>query len=232
MSDTAETKTNSYKQFSMTGAFIAEFEKSFARFHDMSDIDLIRLYRGGDTSALEYLLIRHRNLVNLRIKNKFIPGADHDDILQVGMIGLFFAIKNFDEGRSPNFPAFASMCIKARLDTAIKSANRKKHLLLNNSYSLDDTIFDENDHCTFIEYLTNNSITNPEEFVICKENKKHIEESLSITLTELEQQVLYLYLKGKSYSEIAAEVDKSEKSIDNALQRVKKKVKEIIKDRA
>lgn len=203
---------------------------SCEKYMDNTDEELIELIRKGEELALEHLIDKYKNLVKIKARSYFILGADREDIIQEGMIGLYKAIRDFKPEKQVNFYSFAELCILRQIITAIKSANRQKHIPLNSYLSLNRTVYDENDDCTYIEMLTDNGNSNPEVLFIGNENKEDIEKKISHNLSKLEQQVLELYLNGKSYTEIAKLVGRDEKSIDNALQRVKKKVEKIVSE--
>jgi len=156
-------------------------------------------------------------------------GADTEDIIQEGMIGLYKAIRDFNVKKQNNFYAFAELCVTRQLISAIKTANRQKHIPLNSSLSLNRAVYNENDECTYIEFISDD--TNPETLIIEKEDKNFIEKNIANILSSLENKVLALYLKGKSYTEIADIIEKDEKAIDNALQRVKKKISKLINEK-
>lgn len=200
-------------------------------FNKYSDEELINIIRDGNSFAQEYLIDKYKNLVKIKSRSYFILGADREDIIQEGMIGLYKAIRDFKPEKQANFYSFAELCIVRQVITAIKSANRQKHIPLNSYLSLNKTVYDENDECTYLEMLTDNVNSNPETLFIGNENKQDIENKMSAVLSKLEQEVLNLYLNGKSYHEIAKIIERDEKSIDNALQRVKKKVEKILCDR-
>lgn len=200
-------------------------------FNKYSDEELINIIRDGNSIAQEYLIDKYKNLVKIKSRSYFILGADREDIIQEGMIGLYKAIRDFKPEKQANFYSFAELCIVRQVITAIKSANRQKHIPLNSYLSLNKTVYDENDECTYLEMLTDNVNSNPETLFIGNENKQDIEKKMSAVLSKLEQEVLNLYLNGKSYHEIAKIIERDEKSIDNALQRVKKKVEKILCDR-
>lgn len=200
-------------------------------FNKYTDEELITIIRNGNDFAQEYLIDKYKNLVKIKSRSYFILGADREDIIQEGMIGLYKAIRDFKPEKQANFYSFAELCIVRQVITAIKSANRQKHIPLNSYLSLNKTVYDENDECTYLEMLTDNINSNPETLFIGNENKQDIENKISAVLSKLEQEVLNLYLNGKSYHEIAKIVQRDEKSIDNALQRVKKKVEKILSDR-
>ena len=194
----------------------------------MDDSRLVELTKDGDSSAQEYLIEKYKKIVRIKARGYYIMGGDTEDIIQEGMIGLYKAIRDFDESRQVNFYSFASLCITRQIHTAIKSANRQKHIPLNSSVSLDRAVYEENEDFTYLETFHTGEIDNPESLIISSENKTELEKRIGESLSALEKRVLFLYLRGKSYVEIAGIIDKDEKSIDNALQRIKKKVNKIL----
>lgn len=202
------------------------------KYKDLSDEEIISLvHNENDLDAQDYIINKYKPLVIAKARSYFILGADREDIIQEGMIGLYKAIRDFSANKKTGFYSFAELCILRQIITAIKMANRKKHIPLNSYLSLNRSVYDEEDDCTYIELLSYDIQSNPENMVIGNESKKAIEQSIALSLSKLERQVLNLYLKGKSYVEIAKIINRDEKSIDNALQRIKKKVEKIVKDR-
>jgi RNA polymerase sporulation-specific sigma factor len=212
---------------------LAEINKGndyYGKYEGLTDERIIALIHSGDMLAQEYLIEKYKGLVRSKTRSYFILGADREDILQEGMIGLYKAIRDFKEEKQANFYSFAELCIVRQIITAIKTASRQKHIPLNSYMSLNRSVYDENDECTYIELLSYDLSSNPEAMVIDSEEKTSIEKRIAVALSPLERQVLSFYLRGKSYTEIAEKINRDEKSIDNALQRVKKKVEKIIKD--
>ncbi len=204
-----------------------DYEETDDKYYNLSDEQIIGLIRKGDESAKEYIINKYKEFVKIKARPYFIIGADKEDIIQEGMIGLFKAIRDFNGLKLAGFRSFAELCVKRQIITAIKASTRQKHIPLNSYLSLNKSVYDENEEYTYIELLTD-SISNPEELFIGLEDKNYIEKQIVEELSSLELKVLSYYLKGRSYFEIAALVDKDEKSIDNALQRVKKKVTRIL----
>lgn len=203
----------------------------FEKYTSMTDEQVVELIHNKDDVAQEYLIEKYKGLVRVKTRSYFMLGAEREDIIQEGMIGLYKAIRDFNKDKQVNFFSFAELCISRQIITAIKTAGRQKHIPLNSYMSLNRPVYDENDDYTYIELLSCDISSNPEAMVIDTEEKKNIEHKIAVVLSSLERKVLYLYLKGKSYTEIAEKVDKDEKSIDNALQRVKKKVEKIISEK-
>ena len=198
------------------------------RYDELKDEELIELIHEGDDQALEFIIEKYKKLVKVKARPYFIIGADKEDIIQEGMIGLYKAIRDFNG--SYVFYSFAELCVKRQIITAIKSAARQKHIPLNSSLSLNKVIHEEKDGKTYIEFFAD-KFSNPEELFIGREDKNYIEEKIADNLSKLEYEVLRLYLKGKSYYEIAGIINKDEKAIDDALQRVKKKIERILVER-
>ena len=198
---------------------------------NISDKELIELSRSGNGYATDFLLEKYRNFVRARSRTYFLIGADREDIIQEGMIGLYKAIRDYKPDAQASFKSFAELCITRQIITAIKTATRQKHIPLNSYISLSKPIYDDENERILLDVVNERKKIDPEEIMINKERFKLLEKKLSQILSKLEWKVLANYLDGKSYSEIAASVNKSEKSIDNALQRIKKKIeKNIIND--
>jgi RNA polymerase sporulation-specific sigma factor len=191
-----------------------------------NDDALLRKSRAGDTAALDQLLHRYKDLVKSKSRLYFIMGADRDDIVQEGMIGLYKAIRDYDPERPAGFASFAELCVTRQILTAIKAAARQKHIPLNSYISLDKTVDGETEQ-TYMELLTGTQ-SSPEEALIDREDRSYIEVNIEKSLSELECRVLSLHLVGKSYAEIAVLVARDEKAVDNALQRVRRKVEKIL----
>lgn len=201
---------------------------------EMTDEALINLYRQGEHHAIDLLVQRYKKLVRNRIKINFFIGADKEDLIQEGMIGLFKAICDYDPEREASFKSFATLCVTRQISTAVKMVSRQKHIPLNQSISLSipiahKSIDEEDEGITLIDVIKNNLSQTPEDEVISKERVDDIYEYITKVLSDLEVQVVTLYMEGKNYKEIATILDKSPKSIDNALQRIKKKLEGVKK---
>ncbi|MEZ4357336.1 MAG: RNA polymerase sporulation sigma factor SigH [Eubacteriales bacterium] len=194
----------------------------------MKDEDVAFLANDGDGLALEYLLNKYKNFAKAKAKSYFIIGADKEDIVQEGMIGLYKAIRDFKEGKQCCFRAFAELCITRQIITAIKSATRQKHIFLNSYVSLSKPVYDEESDKTLMDLIPTARAQDPEEIFIDKENFDHMEVKIDGMLSPLEKRVLACYLEGKSYIEISSELGKSIKSVDNALQRIKAKLEKFL----
>ena len=207
------------------GAWDCGREEGFAA---LTDEQVVERASAGDEEALEYLLNKYKNFVRSKARSYFLIGADHEDIVQEGMIGLFKAIRDFREDKLSSFRAFAELCITRQIITAIKTATRQKHLPLNSYVSLNRPIYDEESDRTLLDVLAEGRVVSPEELLISREDYSSIESRIGQVLSDLEQQVLRAYLEGKSYQEIAKDLNRHVKSIDNALQRVKRKLEKAL----
>lgn len=194
------------------------------QLEDLSDEQLVEMARMGDTEALDFLINKYKPFVRLKAKSYFLIGADKEDIVQEGMIGLYKAIRDFKGDKLASFKAFAELCVKRQIITAIKTATRQKHIPLNSYVSLDKPVFEEESAKTMMDMLTGATIDDPEKLMIHREEFSHLEEKIGEVLSDLERQVLTLYLEGCTYQEISARLDRHVKSIDNALQRIKRKL--------
>ncbi len=197
-------------------------------YENMIDEEIVALAAEGEVFAEEYIINKYKAQVKAKTKSYFLIGADRDDIYQEGMIGLYKAIRDFKSDKLASFRAFAELCITRQIITAIKTATRQKHIPLNSYVSLNKPIYDEESDRTLMDVLSTMHISDPEELIISKEEKQKIEDKMNEVLSPLEIQVIKLYLDGKSYQEIAEELDRHSKSIDNALQRVKRKLEKFL----
>jgi len=198
------------------------------RLLNLEDEQIVLLVHDGDSEALDYLIHKYRNFVRAKAKSYFLIGADKEDIIQEGMIGLYKAIRDYKEDKLSSFKAFAELCITRQIITAIKTATRQKHIPLNSYVSLDKPIFDEESDRTLMDVISGAKLLNPEELIISREEINRIEDKMSEILSDLEQKVLSRYLDGQSYQEISEELNRSVKSIDNGLQRVKRKLERYL----
>lgn len=197
----------------------------------MVDEQIVDLAQNGNDPAQEYLINKYKNFVRAKARSYFLIGADREDIIQEGMIGLYKAIRDFRGEKLSSFRAFAELCITRQIITAIKTATRQKHIPLNSYVSLNKPIYDEDSDRTLLDVISGTKITDPEELIISREEFDDIEEKMGEILSSLEWQVLMAYLEGKSYQEIAYELKRHVKSIDNALQRVKRKLERYLEKR-
>ena len=190
----------------------------------LTDEELVVLSKSGNSDATDILIEKYKSLVKSRSRTYFLIGADKEDIIQEGMIGLYKAIRDYDIDKPASFRGFAEICITRQIITAIKTATRQKHLPLNTYISLNQPAYEEESERMMIDMLAEKESFNPEEIMISKERFSNMMDKMVEVLSKFELQVLNLFLSGKSYSEIAKKLSKTEKSIDNALQRIKKKV--------
>lgn len=200
-------------------------------YEDLLEEEVVALARDGDDKASEYLIKKYKNFVRAKARSYFLIGADREDIIQEGMIGLFKAIRDFQVDKISSFRAFAELCITRQIITAIKTATRQKHIPLNSYVSLNKPIYDEESERTLMDVLAGAKVLDPEELIISREEVHSIQTKIGEVLSDLEQEVLSDYLQGKSYQEIAEHLDRHVKSIDNALQRVKRKLERFLEVR-
>ncbi len=195
------------------------------KYSNLTDEQIISQIKQGDQESLAYLLEKYKNLVNIKVSKYFMIGAEKEDILQEGMIGLFKAIKDFKEEKQKSFKSFANICIERQLITAIKSSNRQKHMPLNSYLSLNMAAYDNNeeDSVELIDTFNSNTLEDPLETIMKKEYYSEMENAVNKNLSKFEKQVLDGFLKGESYVTIAKKLDSPVKSIDNAIQRIRKK---------
>ena len=215
-----------------TDAVIAVNETVSDEFDNLTDEELVaKIKAPGGRAALDYLIHKYRNFVRAKARSYFLIGADREDIIQEGMIGLYKAIRDFRNDKLSSFRAFAELCVTRQIITAIKTATRQKHIPLNSYVSLNKPIYDEDSERTLLDVLSGACIADPEELVISREEFIDIEAKMEEILSDLEWRVLMLYLDGKSYQEIAVDLHRRVKSIDNALQRVKRKLEKYMESR-
>ncbi|WP_020620122.1 RNA polymerase sporulation sigma factor SigH [Paenibacillus daejeonensis] len=206
-------------------------ELSMHEYDCNTDEDNVDAVREGDSEALEYLINKYKNFVRAKARSYFLIGADREDIVQEGMIGLYKAIRDFKGDKLASFKAFAELCITRQIITAIKTATRQKHIPLNSYVSLDKPIYDEDSDRTLLDVICGSRVSDPEELIINQEEFVGLEDKMAEILSDLERKVLMLYLDGRSYQEIAVDLDRHVKSIDNALQRVKRKLERYLEVR-
>ncbi len=198
-------------------------EQTF-RYEEMADEQVVELSAEGDKAATEFILDKYKNLVRSRAKMYYLAGADKDDLIQEGMIGLFKAIRDFDAAYQGSFRGFAEMCVKRQMITAVKTAARLKHGPLNTYVSLNSPVYEDESERALVDMLAERDAIDPEEMFLRREKVEALETEIAEKLSSLEQSVLSLYLGGMNYQEIAVELGRPPKSIDNALQRIKRKL--------
>ena len=201
-------------------------------YEGMTDEDVVALCRTGDSVAVEYLLNKYKNFVRSKARSYFLVGADHEDIVQEGMIGLFKAFRDFRPDKLASFHAFAEICVTRQIITAIKTATRQKHIPLNSYVSLNKPIYEEESDRTLMDVITEGRSADPEELLIGRESYVSIESRIDEALSPLERRVLAAYLDGKSYQEIAQMLDLPEGTISSRLSRARKKLESLLKEEA
>ena len=200
-------------------------------YQKLDDEQLVALVHQGDGEALDFLIHKYQTFVRAKARSYFLVGADREDIVQEGMIGLYKAVRDFKGDKLSSFKAFAELCITRQMITAIKTATRQKHIPLNSYVSLDKPIYDDESDRTLMDVLSGTQATDPEELIVNREEVDDIELKMAELLSDLERKVLALYLDGRSYQEISEELNRHVKSIDNALQRVKRKLEKYLEYR-
>ena len=201
---------------------------NYLEFQNRLDEEVVVEAKNGNNRAQDYVIKKYENFVKSKAKSYFLIGADKEDIYQEGMIGLYKAIRDFNPDKLTSFKAFAELCITRQIITAIKTATRQKHIPLNTYVSLNKPIYEEESERTLLDVLAGFRVTDPEELFISAEQMDNIQIEIQKVLSDLEQEVLRSYLDGKSYQEIACDLDRHAKSIDNALQRVKRKLEKCL----
>lgn len=198
---------------------------SIEDYNNNSDEEVIKKIKSGDEQALAYLLDKYKELVNMKVSKYFMIGAEKDDIIQEGMIGLFKAIKTYDASKNNTFKTFANICVERQLITAIKTSNRQKHMPLNSYLSLNISAYENNDDDSteLIDTFNSKTIEDPLETIMKKEQYEEIENAIDKNLSKFEKKVLDRYMKGESYIIIAQKLNSPVKSVDNAIQRIRKK---------
>ena len=204
---------------------------ALAEYKELTDEQIVSLAQSGDSEAMDYVLDRYKNFVKSKARSYFLVGADHEDIVQEGMIGLYKAIRDYRPDRQAAFLAFADICITRQIITAIKTATRQKHIPLNSYVSLNRPVHDGDSDRTLIEVIGQDDRSNPENLMISQEDFSAIKGRLGELLSPLEMDALSGYVEGKSYQEISRQSGHHVKAIDNALQRVKKKLVKYLETR-
>ena len=206
---------------------MAEIKTTHLAKNEMTDEELVPLAKNGDANALEHLFSKYKDLVNMKVSKYFIIGAEREDIVQEGLIGLYKAMKNFNPEKDSSFKSFANLCIERQLITAIKTSNRQKHMPLNNSISLNLSAYEEDD-TEIINLFNSKTAEDPLDTITKKEYYQMIGVKIDKQLSDFEKQVLNRYARGESYVKIAEKLDAPIKSIDNAIQRIRKKANKTI----
>lgn len=196
--------------------------------NSLGDEEMVELAKSNNPLALEYIIYKYKNLVRSKARSYFIIGADRDDIVQEGMIGLYKAIRDYDKDKLASFKSFAEICITRQIITAIKSATRQKHIPLNSYVSLSKPVYEDDSNRTLSDVITSGKMMDPMELFIGREDLNLMESNIGKVLSDLEKEVLRLYIDGRTYQEIAQDLDREVKSIDNALQRIKRKLEKYL----
>ncbi|MET3684050.1 RNA polymerase sporulation-specific sigma factor [Alkalibacillus flavidus] len=198
--------------------------KNHLTYEQLNDEDVLNYVQQGEVQALEYLIRKYRSFVRAKARTYFLIGADREDIVQEGMIGLYKAIRDFQDNKQSSFKMFAELCVTRQIITAIKTATRQKHVPLNSYVSLDKPVYEEDSDRTLIDMIAEDEQSDPERLLINREKFADMEGKMQDLLSEFEQDVLELYLDGRTYQEISDQLGRHVKSIDNALQRIKRKL--------
>lgn len=204
--------------------------EGYSDFNQFTDEELIDRLRDGEEAIMDFICDKYKYLVRSKAKSMFILGADNDDLIQEGMIGLFKAVRDYDSGRDASFFTFADLCISRQMYTAVQASARQKHIPLNTYVSLYGTFAGESDseERTLLEEVADRTKPDPETLFLDKERVEYLENIISKELSPFEKQVLDLYITGMTYSEIAKVLGRDEKSTDNALQRLKGKIRKML----
>ncbi|MBR1654422.1 MAG: RNA polymerase sporulation sigma factor SigH [Clostridia bacterium] len=193
------------------------------KYNKISDEETIKLIKSGDKSALDFIMNKYKEVVNIKVSKYFIIGAEKEDIVQEGLIGLYKAIKNFDPEKENSFKTFANLCIERQLITAIKTSNRQKHMPLNSYLSLNMSAYEDDEADEVIDVFDSNQIEDPLDTITKREYYSEIENAIDKSLSDFEKKVLNRFAKGESYVQIADKLNTPVKSVDNAIQRIRKK---------
>ena len=199
----------------------------------MTDEQLIKLEKKHDEVATDVLIERYRDIVNAKVSKYYIAGAEKDDIIQEGLIGLFKAIKNFDETKQKSFKSFANLCVERQIITAIKGSNRQKHIPLNSYVSLTDNSYENSEgdeESQLLDVISSNETEDPLETVTKNEYYDNVKTTINKSLSNFEKEVLNRYIEGESYIQIAKSLNSPVKSIDNAIQRIRRKTAKNIEN--
>ena len=203
------------------------FSINFNQYEEMTDEKLIENIEKNDNNALECLIKRYDDVVNMKANKFFMIGAERDDMIQEGMIGLYKAVKSFNAEKQNSFRTFANLCIERQLITAVKNSNRQKHMPLNSYVSLNASAYEENDDTSVIDVLETKTIDDPSDIIANKEYFDYMENKIDNCLSDFEKQVLKYYKRGESYASIASKLNSKVKSVDTAIQRIRKKAIKI-----
>ena len=206
---------------------MAEINPQKFQYQNMPDEQIVEVIQSGDNMALDYLMNKYNDLVNIKASKFFMTGSEREDIVQEGLIGLYKATKSFNTQKQNSFKTFANLCIERQLITALKTSNRQKNIPLNSAFSLNQTAYEENDDISIMEILNTKTIEDPLDTITKKEYYKSIQTKIDESLSDFERQVLHYYKQGKSYVAIAEKLNTKVKSVDTAIQRIRKKANKI-----
>ena len=201
------------------------------KYSKISDEEIIKLIKLGDNKALDFIMEKYKDVVNIKVSKYFIVGAEREDIVQEGLIGLYKAVKSFDSEKDNSFKTFANLCIERQLITAIKTSNRQKHMPLNSYLSLNMSAYEDEEADSVIDVFDSNTIEDPLETITKKEYYVEIENAIDRSLSDFEKKVLNRFAKGESYIQIADRLNTPVKSVDNEIQRIRKKaIRNIVEE--
>lgn len=203
------------------------FSINYDKYKEMTDEKLIENIEQNDANALECLIKRYDDVVNMKANKFFMIGAEKEDMIQEGMIGLYKAVKSFNVEKQNSFRTFANLCIERQLITAVKNSNRQKHMPLNSYVSLNASAYEENDETSVLDVLKIKTVDDPSDIIANKEYFNYMENKIDDSLSDFEKQVLKYYKRGDSYANIATKLNSKVKSIDTAIQRIRKKATKI-----
>ncbi|MDD3369536.1 MAG: RNA polymerase sporulation sigma factor SigH [Lachnospiraceae bacterium] len=198
------------------------------KYQDLTDEELLSRYRDGEKNIMDYIMDKYKNLVRSKAGTMFILGGDREDLIQEGMIALFQAIRDYDSGRDASFLTFADLCVTRKMYSAVRASGRKKHAPLNSYISLYSSQKESDEDIPLVSILPDDGVSNPEEAWIDKENLANLETKIDQELSSFEKEVLDLYLTGLSYTQIARVLDRDDKATDNALHRLKNKIRKML----
>jgi len=204
------------------------FESFLSEHNNPTDEQAVELANAGNMMATNYLLDKYSGFVNKKASNYFMVGSEHDDLIQEGYIGLYKAIKSYDKDKENSFKTFAGICVERQMITAINKSNRQKHLPLNQSLSLSGTNIDENNELSLLDVLDDKFVEDPLDTITKKEQYADLKKRINDNLSDFERNVIELHIQGLSYVDIATKLDSTTKSVDNAIQRIRRKAEKVV----
>ena len=207
---------------------MAKSFESFMQNNNLTDEEVVKLARQGSQDATDYLLQKYSGFINMKASNYFMVGSEHDDLIQEGYIGLYKAIKAYDSEKENSFKSFANLCVERQIITAIKTSNRQKHIPLNQSLSLSGSTFEDNNELSLLDVLDDKFVEDPLDTLTNQERLDALRKKIDDNLSDFEKQVIELHMQGLSYVDIAQKLDSTTKSVDNAIQRIRKKATKCI----